>query len=64
MSSLRNPSKSWNGNSARAQYSLAIGSTSARRKSRTRVLYVLFRGGEQLAEVEEIVHPIRYPPWA
>jgi hypothetical protein len=55
---------SWNGNSARAQYSLAIGSTSARRKSRTRVLMSCSAGESSPLKSKKSSVPVRYPPGA
>src|SRR6202012_288395 len=61
MSSLRNPSMSWNGNSALAQYSLAIGSTSAARKSRTRATMSRSGSDSRSANPKKSLMPPLYP---
>ena len=48
------PLISWNGNSARAQQSFAIGTTSAARKARTRSTTALSSAIEQVLESVQI----------
>ena len=52
---------SWNGNSALAQYSLAIGSTSAARKSRTRVTMSRSGSDSRSANPKKSLIPEHYP---